>query len=87
MIREVSHVCKILIVNLVRGAIKRTKVQCPTSNNVQLTPNYFAVGVQFRSFSTEQVMLKSNKDTTMGITCSVFPNGIKGVDWGKFLSF
>ena len=57
------------------GAIKGTKVQCPTSNNVHLTPSYFAVGVQFRSFSSEQVML----DTTMGITCSIFPYCIKGV--------
>ena len=47
------------------GGIKRTEVQRPTSYNVQLTPNYFAVGVQFRSFSTEEVMLKSNKDTTV----------------------
>ena len=55
-----------------QGAIKRTKVQCPTSNNVHLTSNYFAVGVQFWSFSTEKVTLKSNKDTTTYITCSVF---------------
>ena len=52
---------EILIINLVRGAIKRTKVLCPKSYIVQLTPNYFAVGVQFRSFSTEQVKLKIKK--------------------------
>ena len=44
-----------------QGAIKRTKVQCPTSNNVHLTSNYFAVGVQFWSFSTEKVRLKAIK--------------------------
>ena len=61
----------------IKGAIKRTKVQCTKSNNVQLAPDYFTAGVQFRSFSTEQVTLKSNKDTTVGILSSVFQNCIK----------
>ena len=55
-----------------------------TSNNVHLTPNYFAAGVQFRSFSTEQVTLKSNKDTTMGNTLS-FRTGSK--ESGKISEF
>ena len=38
---------------------QRTKVECFTSNNIQLTPNYFAFGAQFWIFSTEQVTLKS----------------------------
>ena len=61
------------------GAVKRSKVQGPTSNNVQLTPNYFTFGVQFRSFRTEKVPPIGYKDTPMGITSSVFPDSIKRI--------
>ena len=30
---------KIIIINLVRGSIEWTKIQCPTANYIQLTPN------------------------------------------------
>ena len=58
---------KVIIINLWRGGgggggVKGTKVERPTSNNIQLTPNYITVGVQFWRFRTEQVMLESNID-------------------------
>ena len=80
---------KIFFFNLwfaIRWAIKRTKIQSPTSNYVQLTPNDFAFSVQFRSFRTKQVPPKGNENTTMGVAYSVFPDGIKRV-WKNFRVF